>query len=102
MFKRSPNPTFTFEAWIPSAGEEDDLPLKLQGKRLTRDALVAFEDRYREVKVDDVLAEHIVGWEMDVEFSEAELRTFLQDYPMAASPILKAYVSSQIEAKRKN
>lgn len=101
MFKLTPDATFPFTAVIPNGTAP--LPIKLKGRRKSREDLAAFMGSARERSDTELLADAVAGWEdVDADFSTEALGQLLTNYAGASLAIFTAYIKAHSEAERKN
>lgn len=105
-FRLVPNPTFVFEATIPTAGDEPQT-LKLIGNHKGKKAMQALQTRMTEAETPptdlEILKEILKGWQdVDGEFNDENLEQLIDAYPKAASAIYAAYAIALVDGKEKN
>lgn len=102
VFKLNPEPTFRATVQIPVPGAED-MPLEVEFRHKTRDALRQYLDGLADSTDEDALQAILVGWHnCETAFSREALETLLQNYPAAARAILARYAVEVSGARRGN
>jgi hypothetical protein len=102
MLKLKPNPTFVVPVTIPVPGG-GDTAIEITVKHMGRDALRAFLDEAKDRDDLSNVSGFVVDWRgVDVEFSQDALASILNNYPLAATAMLDAYLAEIGRAAAKN
>ncbi len=106
MLKLNPDPTFTTTVKITVPGKEEPATLDVTFKYRGRKELEAFwnANKKKSKKKDAaIFMEIAVGWNWpDVEFTEQNVETFLNNYPAAETEIITAYSMYSVMSRVKN
>jgi putative flippase GtrA len=94
-------PTFQAEVGIPAAGGVVT-NVSMTFKHRTKSELDEFiKGRVGKSDVESFM-EMVTGWELEDEFTEASVKTLLENYIGAAQETFFKYVDELVQAKRKN
>lgn len=100
--KLKPNPTFRHSVPIPVPGSED-VTVEFEFRARTGTELVGFAGKIGEYGSDaEMVADFVVGWNLDEAFNTENLAVFLDNYPLCWQRILRAYFDEQSKAKLGN
>lgn len=99
--KLNPAPTFKADVLIPVPGDKS-APVKFTFKHRTKDQASAFvSDEDREINAAAVL-DMAEGWDLEDDFTEANVERLLENYIGAASAIFITYIRELRGAREKN
>jgi hypothetical protein len=94
-------PTFQASVGIPVAGGEA-VPVLLTFKHRTRTELDAFIKSRPKKSDAESFMDMVQGWDLEDEFTEANVKTLLENYIGAALATFHAYIDQLVQAKAKN
>lgn len=89
--KLNPDPTFSVKVGIPVPGARP-ADVGITFKYRDRDALQAWVEATRDSEDVEVVADCVVGWDLDDEFSRDNVDRLCRAYPGAAREIVGTYV----------
>jgi hypothetical protein len=94
-------PTFNAKVGIPVAGGAA-VDVEMTFKHRTKTELDLFiKDRPGKTDVESFM-DMVTGWELEDDFTAANVKTLLENYGGAAQATFFAYIDELIQAKRKN
>lgn len=77
--KLNPDPTFTAKVAVPVPG--GDAEVKMTFKYRTRDEVRAWMDAKKDESEAEILAEFVLGWDLDDEFELGNIERACKAYP---------------------
>lgn len=94
------SPTFKAKVEIPVAGSDEAAEIEFVFKHRTRDDL----DKWMNETGDDLqkVMDMASGWDLPDKFTDANVKTLLQNYFGAAAAIVTAYLGELMKAKKGN
>jgi hypothetical protein len=96
-----PKPTFTVSVGIPVPGSEPAL-VGITFKHRTKAALTEFANQAATTDDVTVFMGMVTGWDLDVEFNQANASELLENYIGAGVCIYNAYIAELAKAKMGN
>lgn len=99
--KLNPDPTFKHTIGIPVPGK-GNAPVEFTFKHRSGDELEAWIKASSNASDAETILDCALGWDLDDEFSAANVKTFCNNYPGAAYAICKGYMGELKGQRAKN
>lgn len=97
----NPDPTFTAKVGIPVAGGEP-ADVVFTFKHRSRSALIAWTEECADKPDPEVVAEMVIGWDLDDAFTPENIARLCDSYPGAGPAIYVAYLGEIRGGRAKN
>lgn len=99
--KLNPDPTFKTKVGIPVPGGGRPL-VEFTFKHRTAEQLAKWGSEVQQATDAETLIDCVVGWDLDDEFTPANVKLFCNNYPGAAYAIVTDYMAELRGARAKN
>jgi hypothetical protein len=100
-FALKADPTFVAPVAFPVAGG-DSVDVKITFKHRTKTALEDFIENRAGKEDADMFMDMVAGWDLDDEFSRANVETLLENRMGVAVAVYRAYIDELVKHRAKN
>lgn len=103
MFRIKPDPKFSADVQLTVPGQAEPAKVNMTFKYKTRDQLVEFGERIKDIPVEDAVAEIVEDWSgVDAKCTKENIKLLVGSYIPSGMEILTAYHRELHQSRVKN